>query len=70
MMKKYFAQKNATVVMNADPVIIEAYKSKLIDEMKKMGARDSDFAVVCDTLIVNSIFSSREPEDVAWAILQ
>lgn len=49
---------------------INDYRSKLIEEMIKLGATENDIDLISDTLIRNSIQNNRTPKDVAWAILQ
>lgn len=48
----------------------KVYKLKLEEEMQKQGADDSDFKLISDELITNAMKNNREPQDVAWAILQ
>lgn len=49
---------------------IENYKERLILEMKKQGASSKDLKLIKDATIRNAIKYERNPEDVAWALLQ
>lgn len=49
---------------------IARYRLALIGEMKKMGATESELNLIHNSTIKNSIRNKRNPEDVAWAILQ
>lgn len=69
-MKKYFLIQNQTVSINASPELIELYREKIIQEMKKLGATSQEIELLQYETILNSINNKRKPEDVAWAILQ
>ena len=70
-MKKYFLQKQSSMAVGLiSREQIEAYRAALLQAMEKMGATDSEKALVHDATIRNSIRRNRKPEDVAWAILQ
>lgn len=70
-MKKYFLRQAARVSASEVSLKqIETYRELLIAEMKKLGAEENEFALICNALIMNSIRNDRRPEDVAWAILQ
>ncbi len=49
---------------------ISSYRSSLIIKMKKIGASNNDLKLIHDATIRNSIRNNRNPDDVAWAILQ
>ncbi len=53
---------------------IEDFKNKLLAAMKKEGATEEDFSMFDDDLyrdiIITAINCKRNPEDVAWALLQ
>lgn len=53
---------------------IEAYRNRLIEEMKKQGATQEDFEMfegdLFDDIVVTAMCNGRTPEDVAWAVLQ
>ena len=70
-MKKYFIKRMTTcVTQTICQDEIDSYRSLLIVAMKKNGATDSDLNLIHDATIKNSIRNKRNPEDVAWAILQ
>lgn len=70
-MKKWFINRNIqTSTSEISSLQVDSYKELLIAEMKKLGASEQEVNLVCNNLILNSIRNGRQPEDVAWAILQ
>lgn len=70
-MNNYFTQLIAnTAPLSVSSEQITSYRKQIIDEMRKLGATDNDFDLVCDNTVINSIVNNRKAEDVAWAILQ
>ncbi len=70
-MKKYFLmQSSQSSTSQISLSQIESFRQLLYIEMKKMGATENDFSLICDSIILNSIRNNRKPEDVAWAVLQ
>ncbi len=49
---------------------VNNYRSLLIEEMFKLGASEQEIHMIKDATIRNAIRRNREPEDVAWALLQ
>jgi len=70
MVKKYFLLRNRAVDTSTSPEEILHYRNLVIIEMEKMGATDQEIRLLSNETILNSIRNKREPEDVAWAILQ
>ena len=68
-MKKYFLSTN-TSAPNISPERIDAYRTSVVHEMRKMGATNQEVSLLCQETILNSLQRNRKPEDVAWAILQ
>lgn len=68
-MKKYFLS-NKISSPNLPPEKIDAYRALVVHEMKKMGATNQEVSLLCQETILNSLQRNRNPEDVAWAILQ
>ena len=50
--------------------LVSNYKVTLEMELMKQGAKQSDFGLISDELIKNSIKLGRKPKDVAWGIVQ
>lgn len=49
----------------------EAYKSAVHAEMKRLGATDAEIkAWATDKVIATAIKNKREPECIAWALVQ
>lgn len=48
----------------------DIYKAAIISEMKKLGATDKEIELLSDEVLRNGILNQRDPEVVAWAILQ
>lgn len=46
------------------------YRNLVVVAMEKNGATQDEVTLVHDETIINSIQKKRQPEDVAWAILQ
>lgn len=70
-MKKWFMKQNNQMVFpDVSPSQIDDYKDSLITEMEKIGASEQEIGLINDNLVLNSIKNGRQPEDVAWAILQ
>lgn len=70
-MNKYFILQNKqTTAPQVSLTQIETFRNLLIIEMQKLGATESELSLICDTIILNSIRNNRQPEDVAWAVLQ
>ena len=46
------------------------YKKKLKVEFINQGAKKSDFLLIKDETIINSLKQNRDPRDVAWALIQ
>lgn len=70
-MKKWFMKQNNQMVLpDVSPSQIDDYKDSLIMEMEKIGASEQEIGLINDNLVLNSIKNGRQPEDVAWAILQ
>ena len=69
-MYKYFLLKNRPIETSVSPEQISLYRDRVIDEMKKMGATNHEIELLKRETILNSIRNKRDPEDVAWAILQ
>ena len=71
MMNKFFLKRLSTVSTSGISVSqIEEYRRDLVAEMKKQGASDNELMLIHEATIINSIRSNRQPEEVAWAILQ
>lgn len=68
-MKKYFLSSNIST-LNISPEKIDAYRTAVVHEMRKMGATNQKESLLCQETILNSLQRNRKPEDVAWAILQ
>lgn len=68
-MNKYFSNQLLSTP-NIAPEEVVAYRELVITEMEKLGASESEKALLHDATIKNSIRKKRLPEDVAWAILQ
>lgn len=49
---------------------IEQYRYILEQQMRIQGASSEEIAQIKGATVRNSIRSQREPEDVAWALLQ
>ncbi len=47
-----------------------SYKELLLEELIKLGATKNELALISNAIIQNAILNHRNPEDVAWAILQ
>lgn len=70
-MKKFFLNRLASISTSAISASqIAEYRKMLVEEMKKQGASEAELSLIHDATIVNSIRNKRQPEDVAWAILQ
>ena len=70
-MKKYFlAKQEQNALIQISQKEIDAYRNRLIDALLRLGATDNDMSLICDTIVKNSILNHRNPEDVAWAVLQ
>lgn len=70
-MNKYFILQNEkTTAPQVSLTQIEEFRNLLIIEMQKLGATESELSLICDAIILNSIRNNRQPEDVAWAVLQ
>lgn len=50
--------------------VVSEYRKQVEDAMLDMGARKEDLNLVTDAIIRNALRNHRDPEDVAWAILQ
>lgn len=50
--------------------IIADYRRSVIEELKSLGATDSDIDLVDDATIINAIKANKYPNEVAWTILQ
>lgn len=71
ILKKYFAMRMvAASAVQVSSVQIDAYRERVVIEMKKMGATEQELSLLQDVTIKNSIINKRDPRDVAWAILQ
>lgn len=46
------------------------YKKKLKIELINQGAKKSDFSLIKEETIINSLKQNRDPKDVAWALIQ
>lgn len=68
-MNAYFTNQ-LICIENVDMKDIMSYRKLVIAEMEKLGASETDKQLLCDTIIKNSIRNKREPEDVAWALIQ
>ena len=69
-MKKYFMQRNASIASSITQDQIDAYRTTVVIEMEKMGATNQEISLLRTETVLNSIRNHRNPEDVAWAILQ
>ncbi len=70
-MKKYFTERAACLRSSLiGESQLSEYRSLVVAEMKKKGATNEELTLLRDETIVNSIQKKRQPEDVAWAILQ
>ena len=70
-MKKYFSERAAFLRSSLiGESQLSEYRSLVVAEMKKKGATNEELTLLRDETIVNSIQKKRQPEDVAWAILQ
>lgn len=49
---------------------VRAFRDAVISEMRKLGASDTEIALLQDATIANALSMRREPEDVAWSLLQ
>lgn len=49
---------------------IDSYRKAVQNEMIKLGANEQDFNLIKDATIRNALRRNRNPEDVAWALLQ
>lgn len=56
--------------MNLTKKEILDYKKRLKVELINQGAKKSDFLLLTEQTIINSIKQNRDPKDVAWAIIQ
>ncbi|MEG1545015.1 MAG: hypothetical protein RR382_10915 [Tannerellaceae bacterium] len=70
-MKKYFSEQLVRLGarMVSESQLIE-YRNLVVVAMEKNGATQDEVTLVHDETIINSIQKKRQPEDVAWAILQ
>lgn len=50
--------------------VIEDFRQQVKSVMLDMGARKEELNLITDSIIRNAIRNHRDPEDVAWAILQ
>ena len=48
----------------------DIYELCIREEMAKLGATQSDFALLSQELIWNNFIKCRPPKDVAWAVIQ
>lgn len=55
---------------NYNETVIIEYRKSLMTEMERMGATQQEISLIKDATIINAIQRKRNPEDVAWAILQ
>lgn len=70
-MNKYFLSKHKQMTASQPPPTqIESFRQSLFSKMLELGASEAELSLVCDSTILNSIRNNRNPEDVAWAILQ
>lgn len=58
------------MLTNVDYESIQAYKEKVLAEMRKMSATENELALADDEVIKASMVTGHAPEDVAWALLQ
>ncbi len=70
-MKEYFIKEcNNVSQFDITDDQIKEYRELLVIEMIKMGADEREINLISIQLIINSLINNRNPEDVAWAILQ
>lgn len=69
-MKKFFMARVVNVQTNASSEEISKYRDSVIEEMIKLGATQQEISFLKLETILNSLRYNRDPEDVAWAILQ
>ena len=50
--------------------VVEDFRRQVKEAMLDMGARKEELNLVTDAIIRNAIRNRRDPDDVAWAILQ
>ena len=49
---------------------IGAMRTKIIEEIRGLGASEKELALVTDEIAARTIIDRRSPKDVAWALLQ
>ena len=48
----------------------EEYKTRVIAELKCLGANEDEIALATDEIIQTGMKNKRKPEDLAWALIQ
>lgn len=70
-MNDYFKQLQKELEpINISSKQLSDYKENVIKEMKLLGARSEDVALIDDIIVLASIQNHHQPKDLAWAMMQ